>query len=252
LSNHFEGIEEVTTSALNDDGNDGLATGYRVTELFRKHSAPIFIDIGDGNDKRVFVQQATLAVHARSGIHARKFVSGVYIVYGACSKMHWPTIPQYIKAVLAVPNIMLATMFVRHLVEMALSGEQSPFQSLLHPWMMFALLVSICMAVCHITIFVALTCTATMSTCWGFRYVHTLLQSRIRHMKVELSMLVLDATWMCTWMIQLLVQVLLPPEHRLYDIHKINTLFALYAIQFVVSCPLILYVYHDYIRLVRR
>jgi hypothetical protein len=62
-------------------------------------------------------------------------------------------------------------------------------------------------------------------------------------------MLTLDVAWSGVWVIQLVVQLIIPSEHRLYHVHQIQHLLALYVVQTMFTLPLIVYVYREFQRL---
>ena len=144
----------------------------------------------------------------------------------------------------SLPGVALSLVWLHHVIDMALV-EKEDLSRMQHPWMVFAAVVSLALFLLHTTMFLLLTCK-----CYRFlkrssvvRFVRRYFPT-MTYVQVEFFIVMVDLTWSGMWLLQLGVQALLTPRHRLYKPATIYFLLVLYACQVVLTIPLGVHLYH--------
>lgn len=91
-----------------------------------------------------------------------------------------------------------------------------------HPWFIFTATVSVLLSLAQLAV-----------ACFG----------ETRHHLLFLSA---DGTWSVLWVVQLLVQALLPASHRAYTLQTVALMGGLYALQACTEAPVALALFEDY------
>ena len=126
-------------------------------------------------------------------------------------------------------------MFIHHMLDMLLVRNQAPwpfYQQ--HPFFIFTAVVSLVLTAAHLLIFVVER-TGVLQKAIPPR------KSR----EYQLVFFSLDGAWAVLWVLLLVVQALLPPEHRAYSLEEVAVMSVLYVLQAGVSVPLVYYLYED-------
>ena len=133
-----------------------------------------------------------------------------------------------------LPNIAMAFLLVHHLVDIAEEGTKKMSAFLAqHPWYVFTSLVSVFLAVMHVFIHVVKT-----KRCCKVE--------PFKRRKIELLFYSVDGSWGFLWLMQVIVQWLLPEEHRAFSIGRTVAILALYGTQTLVDLLCVYYIFGEY------
>jgi len=145
------------------------------------------------------------------------------------------------------PNIAMMVLLAQQAYDIADSG-MSKIGTFLkdHPWYVFTAFVSFMLSGAHLVLFV--TKIWKKKSCGCCRWdIHSML-----HQKMELFFYSIDGSWGSLWVLQLVVQALLPKTHRAFTLSRISVVLVLYGLQIAVDSGCVYSAYdqwrHDAIR----
>ena len=162
-----------------------------------------------------------------------------------------------LKVLTSVPNLVLCALWIHHLVEIFIINHHYDIHEFSHPWFIFAATISSFLFLFHFIVFMILTFHMyryfqkgrhLKCLSWFFSFFSDELCT---YKEIELFMMVLDSFWNLLWILQLLIQFLLPDKNRLYPYEAIYIMFGLYLFQILFSVPLMVIVYKDWRKLKR-
>lgn len=141
-----------------------------------------------------------------------------------------------------MPNVAAAVLLVHQIVDIAEAGTHDMSQFLWqHPWYMFTAVVSIMMTVTHLVLAV----TKTRPCCsWTLDHV--------KHQKLELLFFSVDGAWGFLWVLQVVVQWMLPADHRAFTLGRTVVILLLYGTQAAIDIACVYYLYGEWCRSISR
>jgi hypothetical protein len=165
-----------------------------------------------------------------------------------------------LKFAFAVPNIVVAVLVARHVIEAMMHGEGDGAASAAgepwavfteHPWFLFTAVIAVLLAVFHVLVYSVALLGKRARDVWGLRALYNIVAGElVARVRVDLFLLVLDGAWSVLWVLQLFVQLLLPREHRVYALSTVYTMMTLYLAQALLAAPLVARLYEDYHELI--
>ena len=147
-----------------------------------------------------------------------------------------------LKAAFAVPNAAVLVLVVHHVLDAVLVRHHAvwPFFEE-HPWFLFTAAVTLTLTAAHVGVFAMIRCGT-----WPEKS-----STRDRLERWDMCLFGLDGAWAGLWVLQLVVQLLLPREHRVYTADVVRILLALYSVQTCLTVPLVHYLFRDWCRRLR-
>ena len=132
----------------------------------------------------------------------------------------------------------LAALFVYHLLELVIEQHETPGRFYVqHPWFLFTALVSVVLSLGHLALMVPPQCMPLALSASDTPHARK---------RVEILFFSLDGAWALLWVLQCLVQALLPQENRAFSLEAVAAMMVLYALQAAFSAPLVYYLYVDW------
>ena len=151
--------------------------------------------------------------------------------------------------VASLPGVALSVLWVHHMIELLVLRHHASLQQLMHPWFIFSASVSFILFVFHMFVFLILSFRAYE---WrsSFMFIGKWLSPQLSTYKeIEMFMMLLDMMWSVLWLLQLVVQLILSPRHRMYQYNSIFVMLGLYVFQIIISVPLCYLCYHKWAKL---
>jgi len=135
-----------------------------------------------------------------------------------------------------MPNMAAAVLLVHQIVDIAEAGTADMSQFFLqHPWYMFTAVVSITMTTVHVVLAITKT-----RPCCSWTVVP------LKHQKLELFFYSVDGAWGFLWVLQVVVQWLLPADHRAFTLGRTVTILLLYGTQSAIDVGCVYYLYGEW------
>ena len=134
-----------------------------------------------------------------------------------------------------VPNTAMIVVLLHQLVDVADSGTGKMWEFFKeHPWYVFTAVASVVLTSAHVFLFA----TKKMSTSWKIK--------PIERKQLEILLYSVDGAWGFLWVLQVIVQQLLPEDHRAFQIGELVVILVLYAVQTALDAMSVYYLYYEW------
>ena len=147
-----------------------------------------------------------------------------------------------------IPEIILAYLAIYHLIHHLIVDPTEMWKKLFHPWFILCFFMSSFLFLIHLS--VAIVIHWNFYEKFGLRAKSSFLKRLPNHLKtfkkMEFLISLVDINWAILWLLQLTVQYLLTPRHRLYPIKVIKTLSCLYLLHLFFAIPLTVIIFGEF------